>query len=124
MSRVSGSACQLGWHLIVSRVISIVLGRIRMNSPSSSSYGAFPSTLTNLSHSVCPFSSNRLSGIQARRYVGFVASCAYERNSKYMGRFAQLRAGMTHPFDDCHKPRNVISRIRRGVDIHLGLCVQ
>ena len=55
--------------------------------------------------------------------MGFTASCAHGRDSKYTGKFAQLRT-MTHPLDDCHEPRDVISRIRRRVDIHLGLCVQ
>ena len=35
----------------------------------------------------------------------------------------QLRK-MTHPFDDCHKPWDVISRVRRRVDIYLRFCVQ
>lgn len=57
--------------------------------------------------------------------MGFVASCTYE---EMIG--IQIRnrvhptAETTHPFDDCHEPWDVISRVRRGVDIHLRLCVQ
>ena len=51
------------------------------NTASSSSDGAELSTLVNLSHSFCPFSSSRDSGIHASKYDGFMPS--YKRIGQY-----------------------------------------
>lgn len=84
---------------------------------SSSSTPVLSSILVNLSHSLWPLSLSKPSGIHARRYVGFAASCYLDESAvKHLGE-------CTNPLHQRDKSGDVVPRVCRGVDVYFRFAV-